>query len=168
MKKSALLLISFLIVFNASTFAFAEEIKEEAAQKLEEKQVEEKKASEEKIEEETTNTKPVYYTLVDKSIMPEETEFYVKSIFRSQGTVKAAIARSNSLRAGDMFIIPVAYNKGDKLTERLIIKDIKLGFGRHIEIQDSITGREYILRMSYGNAKSRLIPKKIQETNNET
>lgn len=141
------LLILCLITFLSLPALAAE--KESANTKTEKENKKSKKAK----------AKVLYYTLVDASVKPEETEFYVKSIFQARGKVKASIARSNNTRSGNMYTLPLAYGIGDKLTDSLVISNIVVSGGRYIEVYKPSTDEYYVLRMSYGKAKSRLIPK---------
>lgn len=127
------------------------------------------KEAEAKIEEkaeskpEEKDTKPVYYTLVAKNYLPENDEFYVKSIFKRKGVPSALISRSNNTRSGASFLPTSTYRVGDKLNEDLLITDIVTGVGRRIELKQLSSGKEFILRMGYGVAKSRLIPKTLEK-----
>lgn len=160
------LLVSILAALSQSA-AFAHEEKQANENKKEEQNESTKKAEETKPE-----TKKIYYTLVDKSVKPEESEFYVKSIYRtrksksdSSTAIKALIARSNNTRSGVMFTLPIEYGIGDQLTENLKITKIELGVSRHIEVYDPDKDLYYVLRLSYGKAKSRLIPLPKEEEN---
>lgn len=104
------------------------------------------------------NEKTEYYSLVDPSIKPDNDEFYVKTIYKIKGVPRALIARSNNKRSGEMFNFPSEYGIGDRLSEDLIIKDIVIKGGRKfIRVRKLSNEQNYILKISYGKAKSRLI-----------
>lgn len=109
-------------------------------------------------DEAKTPVKTEYYNLVDPSIKPDNDEFYVKTIYKIKGEPRALIARSNNKRSGQMFNFPSEYNVGDRLSDDLKITDIVIKGGRKfIRVKKLSTEQNYILKISYGKARSRLI-----------
>lgn len=167
-------IILALIIFNLTTVSFVAKAHDPEA---EEQEIIE---SVEEVDKKKFDKLPEFYVLADRSIMPKEDEFYVKSLYRARsnrrakigirsnvgkrlkkgnkGAAKALIARSNNLRSGNLFNFPIEYSVGDKLTARLTITDIKLNGKRHVIVKDNKTDEKYLLRVSYGKAISRLVP----------
>ena len=146
-KKRIIYLALAFCLSNIANFTQANEVEQKAKQN---------------IAEENKNTE--YYTLVDPSIKPDKDEFYVKTIYKINGIPKALIARSNEQRTGEMFNFPSEYNIGDHLSDNLLIKDIVFKRGKkYIEVYKISNNKYYILKISYGNAKSRLILKNEQD-----
>ena len=148
-RKPLNLFLIFSLIFFSGNFVLAEEIKSTEEGVLEDKT--------EKIETAVIESKPVYYTLIDNNLKPDEDEFYVSSIYRARGKNKTKIARSKNSRSGDMFTFPQEYAVGDKLTDHLVIKNIIFDTGRYLEVEDTRTKKLYLLRLSHGLAKSKLV-----------
>lgn len=152
--KKIIFLIAILSIFNCATAIDKTETKDTEVKHSEET---DDQKSEETIGTIKEEIKPIYYTLVDKNLRPEETEYYLSSIYSVKGQPKALISRSNNTRAGEMFTFAVEYGMGDELSEDLVIKNIVLGRRKHIIVYQKSTQQYYMLKMSYGQATSRLV-----------
>jgi hypothetical protein len=101
------------------------------------------------------NTK--YYTLIEKNLQPDKDEFYLNTIYKIKGKPKALISRSLNLRSSDLFHTFVEYGVGDSISEDFVIDDIDF-FRKEVLVKQISTGKKYSLKLSYGDARSVLIP----------
>lgn len=98
-----------------------------------------------------------YYELVNKRFKPESDEFYLDSIYASDDKAWANISRSKEMRASDLHRNAISYTIGSPINDYLVIEDINIA-KKQVLLRDIRTDKHFQLRMSYGSAKSRLIP----------
>lgn len=98
-----------------------------------------------------------YYELVNKRFKPEPDEFYLDSVYASDDKAWANISRSKEMRASDLHRNAISYTIGSPINDYLVIEDINIA-KKQVLLRDIRTDKHFQLRMSYGSAKSRLIP----------
>lgn len=103
--------------------------------------------------------KAVFYELVNDNIKPDSDEFYVSSIYKIQDTPRALIKRSTNKRAGDLYVHFNEYGIGDSIGTDYKIADIDTKRKEIIVEHTTEENKFYGLTVSYGKAKSRLVPK---------
>lgn len=118
--------------------------------------VETKKTIETK--KEVIENKPVLYELVQDNLKPEPDEFYLTMLFGTNEQPKALIKRSTNSRASDVYYEGVAYGIGDKIAEDLVVEAIDLK-SKEVIVKKISTNEYYSIRLSYGDAVSRLMKK---------
>ena len=110
------------------------------------------------------------YELAQDHVKPDYNEFYLSTIFGNSKNPRALIKRSNNIRAGNLFSEAVEYKIGDPLNETFKIVDIDFK-KREVIVKDIHTKEYFSLKLSYGDATSRLIknfdykPKKKKRKN---
>lgn len=102
--------------------------------------------------------KPVYYELIHENLRPDTNEFYLSTIYGTTEHPRALIKRSQNLRAGDLYNGNVEYGIGDNIADDLTIVEINFR-QREVVVQDTKTKEYYGLKLSYGQAVSRLVKK---------
>lgn len=102
-------------------------------------------------------SQPVYYELVQERFKPEEDEYYLDGVFSTRGEAFVRISRAKGPRANELHQYGATYKVGDYIREGLLIKVINVR-KRSVVIFDEFEERFYQLKMSYGNAVSRLTP----------
>jgi hypothetical protein len=103
------------------------------------------------------NSDKRYYELVNKRFKPEQDEFYLDSIYSLGDNNWASISRSKEIRASDLHKNSLSYTVGNPLNDYLVIEEI-IPSKKLVIIRDIRNENFFQLRMSYGSAKSRLIP----------
>ena len=104
----------------------------------------------------TGDGQKVFYELVSENIRPDQDEFYVVSIFGTNTNARALIKRSTNTRASELYTEAISYGIGDKITEDLVIESINFPM-RELTVKRESTGEIFGLKLSYGDAVSRLI-----------
>lgn len=102
-------------------------------------------------------SQPVYYELVQERFMPEDDEYYLDGVFSSRGEAFVRISRAKGPRANELHQHGTTYKSGDYLQEGLLITEVNVK-KRSIIVFDEFEKCFYQLKMSYGNAVSRLTP----------
>lgn len=102
-------------------------------------------------------SQPIYYELVQERFKPEEDEYYLDGVFSSRGEAFVRISRAKGPRASELHQYGATYKAGDYISEGLLIDSINVR-KRSVLIFDEFEKRFYQLKMSYGNAVSRLTP----------
>ncbi|MCH2227776.1 MAG: hypothetical protein MK033_08375 [Candidatus Caenarcaniphilales bacterium] len=105
-----------------------------------------------------------YYELVQERFKPEQDEYYLDSVFSSGGVVFARISRARGARADELHKYAASYKVGDYIDPEYRIHEINIR-KRTVIIFDEFDKKYYQLKMSYGNAVSRLTPYKLKTTN---
>lgn len=103
------------------------------------------------------NSDKKYYELVNKRFKPDQDEFYLDSIYSLDDKNWASISRSKEIRASDLHRTGLSYTVGSSLNDYLIIEEI-IPSKKLVIIRDIRNENFFQLRMTYGSAKSRLIP----------
>jgi hypothetical protein len=103
------------------------------------------------------NSDKRYYELVNKRFKPDQDEFYLDSIYSLGDNNWASISRSKEIRASDLHRSALSYTVGSPLNDYLVIEEI-IPSKKSVIIRDIRNENFFQLRMSYGSAKSRLIP----------
>jgi hypothetical protein len=103
------------------------------------------------------NSDKRYYELVNKRFKPDQDEFYLDSIYSLGDNNWASISRSKEVRASDLHRNGLSYTVGNPLNDYLVIEEI-IPSKKLVIIRDIRNENFFQLRMSYGSAKSRLIP----------
>jgi hypothetical protein len=103
------------------------------------------------------NSDKKYYELVNKRFKPDQDEFYLDSIYSLGDNNWASISRSKEIRASDLHRSALSYTVGSPLNDYLVIEEI-IPSKKSVIIRDIRNENFFQLRMSYGSAKSRLIP----------
>lgn len=111
-----------------------------------------------KSEEDKSENKPIYYELIHEMLRPDANEFYLSTIYGTAENPRALIKRSQNLRAGELYNGNVEYGVGEKIADDLVIVEINFDT-REVVVQDTKTKDYYGLKLSYGNAVSRLVKK---------
>jgi hypothetical protein len=103
------------------------------------------------------NSDKRYYELVNKRFKPDQDEFYLDSIYSLGDNNWASISRSKEIRASDLHRSALSYTVGSPLNDYLVIEEI-IPSKKSVILRDIRNENFFQLRMSYGSAKSRLIP----------
>jgi len=103
------------------------------------------------------NSDKKYYELVNKRFKPDQDEFYLDSIYSLDENNWASISRSKEIRASDLHRNGLSYTVGSPLNDYLVIEEI-IPSKKLVIIRDIRNEKFFQLRMTYGSAKSRLIP----------
>jgi hypothetical protein len=104
----------------------------------------------------TGDGQKIFYELVSENIRPDQDEFYVVSIFGTNTNARALIKRSTNTRASELYTEAVSYGIGDEIAEDLFIESISFPM-RELTVKRESTGEIFGLKLSYGDAVSRLI-----------
>jgi hypothetical protein len=123
-----------------------------------------------KTSENQKENRTVFYELIHENLRPDANEFYLSTIYGTSKNPRALIKRSQNQRAGELYNGNVEYGIGDKIADDLEIVEINFKH-REVIVQDLKTKEYYGLKLSYGQAVSRLIKKPsyvplISKTNN--
>jgi hypothetical protein len=102
--------------------------------------------------------KTIFHELIHENLRPDANEFYLSTIYGTSKNPRALIKRSQNLRAGELYNGNVEYGIGDKIASDLEIVEINFRH-REVIVQDLKTKEYYGLKLSYGQAVSRLIKK---------
>ncbi|NQY79321.1 MAG: hypothetical protein HRT47_03305 [Candidatus Caenarcaniphilales bacterium] len=102
-------------------------------------------------------SQPIYYELVQERFKPEDGEYYLDGVFSSRGEAFVRISRAKGPRANELHKYAATYRSGDYIDEGLFVSEINIR-KRSVIVFDEFEKRYYQLKMSYGNAVSRLTP----------